>query len=53
MLHVFFFAVSLLMDFPSVADALRDGARFGLINACLVCACVLWLGVRSRRAAKN
>jgi hypothetical protein len=53
MLHTFFFGLSFLMDYHAVADTLRGGFTFGLINACLVCVVVAWRSIRGRMAARN
>jgi len=53
MLHTFFFAWSFLMDYSLLAEVLRDGVRFGLLNACLIGVAVLRLSVRGQRAARK
>lgn len=53
MLHTFFFGLSFLTDNHDVADALRDGLMFGLINACLVYIVVAWRSFLGRMAAGN
>ena len=51
MLHTFFFGLSFLTDYRDMADALRDGLMFGLINGCLVYIVVVWRGFRGWMAA--
>jgi hypothetical protein len=51
MLHAFFFALSYLTDYRTVAEAFGDGVRLGLINAWVVCVAVGWLVLRGRMAA--
>jgi hypothetical protein len=53
MLHTFFFAWSFLMDYSFLAEVLREGVRFGLLNACLVGVAVLWLSVRGQRTPRK
>ncbi len=53
MLHTFFFILSFLMDYHAMADAFRDGALFGLVNASFVCVAVAWLSLRRRIIAAN
>jgi len=53
MLHTFFFALSFVTDYQPLAELLRDGVRFGLINAGLVGLAVLCLSLRRQRAARN
>jgi nitrate reductase gamma subunit len=53
MLHTLFFVLSLLMDSRLMAEAVRNGAEFGLVSAGILCLTGTWLAFGRRWEARK